>query len=102
MVVGVERLTIAIETFVYLDALMRTLAISFLGMALVITPTAQASQVSHVIGEAWVAEPWPDVVYPGLAWATDISTALDATVVVTQQHEAAHIAPSLRVVEGGA
>jgi hypothetical protein len=40
MVVGVERLAIAIKTFVYLDALMRTLAISFLGMALVVAPTA--------------------------------------------------------------
>jgi len=40
MVVGVERLTIAIETFDDLDALMRTLAMSFLGMALVVTPTA--------------------------------------------------------------
>jgi hypothetical protein len=49
-----------------------------------------------------MAEPRLDVVDPGLAWATDISTALAATVVVTQQHEAAHIAPSLRVVEGGA
>ena len=49
-----------------------------------------------------MAEPWPDVVYPGLAWATDIGIALDATIVVTQQHEAAHMAPSLGVVEGGA
>jgi hypothetical protein len=40
MVVGVEWLTIAIKPFSDLDALMRTLAISFLGMALVVTPTA--------------------------------------------------------------
>jgi len=40
MVVGVERLTIAIETFVYLDTLMRTFAMSLLGMTLVITSTA--------------------------------------------------------------
>jgi hypothetical protein len=40
MVVGVERLAVAIKPFCNLDALMRTLAMSFLGMALVITPTA--------------------------------------------------------------
>ena len=49
-----------------------------------------------------MAEPWPDVVDPGLAWATDIGTALAAAVVVTQQHEAAHMAPASRVVEGRA
>jgi len=40
MVFRVERLAITIEPFGDLDALMRTLAMSFLGMALVVTPTA--------------------------------------------------------------
>jgi hypothetical protein len=67
MVIGIERLTIAIEASCDLDALMRTFAISFLGMALVITARAQAAQIGHVISKVWVATHGLDVVDPGLA-----------------------------------